>query len=622
MKKLLLLSLVLGVSLMGFSQTRVKNVSPKVNLNLSVKKPVKNSINDPVNVPEKALNQYAKSGLSVNETQIGATIYDLQSNSSMQNRIYYHSDGTIGGTWTMGTGDYTDRGTGYNYFDGMSWGSIPSTRIENERVGWPSYVPWGPEGELAVTHLGSNAGLKIAKRTPKGTGTWMFDTLTGPPSTPQLLWPRAVASGDNNQYLHVVGLTAPVANSGTLFNGQDGSLLYSRSSDGGATWDIQNVQFPNTDTNYYYGLSGDCYAFSNSHGNTLAFVYGNDFEDLFMMKTTNNGQTWTKTVIFQAPYPKFKETTTLVLDTPTVCDGDVAVAIDNNGKAHVFFGLMRVLNDDLTDGNTSFFPYTDGLAYWTEDMPTFTHLDIDTLYNNGQLVGWIQDLNGNDTTYEFVDDDTNPPLYYVALTSMPTATVDEDNNIYVFFTSLMEHKDNGVQNYRHLWGRRSTDGGATWSDYYDVTGGLTHNFHECVFPSLSYTTSDNFLHLVYQVDEEPGLSVRGDEDAAGDNYINYLKVSKILNSVEEVNLTINFVTQNIPNPFTTETSISVNLNRASDLSLEISNLMGQKVYEIPAKNYSAGLTTFKIDGSNFQPGIYMYTVTSGNQKVTKKMIVQ
>ncbi|MHC1708292.1 MAG: T9SS type A sorting domain-containing protein [Bacteroidales bacterium] len=620
MKKLLLLGLILGISLGGYAQQKAPYIKSQEMKNFSAKKPFRKAIDEPTNMLQQTANKYVKSALAASEEQIGTSRYDLQSNGSNQNRIYLHSDGTIGATWTYGVGEtnFLDRGTGYNYFDGTAWGPEPTSRIEDVKVGWPSYLAAGDEGEMVVTHIGTTAGLKIAKRTTKGTGNWTYSNYQGPASAPELLWPRTVSGGDNNEYIHLFGLTAPVANTGTLYNGQDGAMMYSRSSNAGSTWDIQNVQFPNTDTNYSYGYSGDSYAWAQPKGNNLAFVYGDNWDDFFLMKSTDNGTTWTKTVIFQHPYPKFKETTTLVLDTPTVADGFMSVALDNSGMAHVTFGVMRVLNDDLTDGNTSYFPYTDGLGYWNESMGQLSTLDPDSLYEDNMLIGYTQDVNGNDTIFEFA----GYGLYYSSVTSMPTMTIDQNNVIYVFFTSLMEGLDNGSQNYRHIYFRKSWDNGVTWSDFNDVTGSIIHNFDECVFPSLSPTTDEEFLHLIYQKDEEPGLAVRGDEDPYGDNYMIYMKVPKNPVSVNEVPSAITSVSQNFPNPFNGSSNVIVNLSKASQLGMEVTNFLGQKVYEIPSTPASSGYHTLTIDASNLLPGIYMYTVKAGSQTITKKMIVE
>ena len=96
----------------------------------------------------------SSSYLDPEEEIIGNSFYDLQSNGACQNRIYYYPDGTIGAVWTFGLDfpGFTDRGTGYNYFDGNTWNDWPEERIESDRTGWPSYAPLGENGEIVFSH--------------------------------------------------------------------------------------------------------------------------------------------------------------------------------------------------------------------------------------------------------------------------------------------------------------------------------------------------------------------------------------------------------------------------------------------------------------------------------------
>ena len=52
----------------------------------------------------------------------------------------------------------------------------------------------------------------------------------------------------------------------------------------------------------YTFFEGDSYAFAEPEGNTIAFTAGGDVIDLFLMKSIDNGTTWTKTVIWQSLY--------------------------------------------------------------------------------------------------------------------------------------------------------------------------------------------------------------------------------------------------------------------------------------------------------------------------------
>ena len=69
------------------------------------------------------------------------------------NRLYLYEDGTIGAAWIRGydgADPWADRGTGYNYFDGTSWGELPSARIEDVKTGWPSMHLWAPMEKLSL----------------------------------------------------------------------------------------------------------------------------------------------------------------------------------------------------------------------------------------------------------------------------------------------------------------------------------------------------------------------------------------------------------------------------------------------------------------------------------------
>lgn len=622
--------MALGIGLFAFSQQRA--VVQKSLKDISFKRPIHNTITETNNFQTTA-NPYvsSNSNKAVNEEQIGATRYDLQTNNSVQNRFYRYADGTMAGTWTYGISDpsFADRGTGYNYFDGTSWAAMPTERIESVRTGWPSYAPYGADGEIVVAHNGST-GLNIAIRTSKGTGTWTESELVGPVTsggTTALLWPRMTTSGPTHNIIHILACTDQAATgSHYTYQGQELALVYSRSTDGGVTWDPENVVLSAMDSLHYVGFGGDTYDWAESKGDTLAFIVGDNWIDLFLMKSTDGGDTWTKTVIFQHPYPMWTDAV-LTLDTPYVCDGGHSVTLDNNGDAHVFFGIMRVMNDVADDDATSYFPYIDGLGYWNESMTTYTDVTPDVVYANGTLPGFLYDIDGNDTI-DFLAA-VSPALpfgaYYLSLTSMPNAAIDADGNIFLVYASYMETLNDGVQGYRHLIARKSEDGGATWSNFSDLNAGIMHEYDECVFPSVAPITDEN-IYLIYQADANPGLAVRGDEDLYGDNQIIYLSVAKTdigTNiGINEVNSNVFSVSQIYPNPFKETATINVTLSNTSKLSLEIYNIMGQKVYGISKGNVGAGTHTFTINANNLNSGIYFYTVRANGNAVTKKMIVE
>lgn len=626
MKRILLFTIALGFAISTFAQQRA--VATKELRNKAV--PMEKAITESNFTNQQALPQ--ADFWPPEEDDVIWTRYDLQSNSSScQSRIHVYEDGTIGvvATYAVEDGAFGDRGTGYNYYDGSEWGEFPTERIETDRTGWPSYAAFGENGEIAASHYSGQSAplpgaIAFSWRDEKGTGDWQHFDFFGPADHEDLLWPRMTTGGVDNSVIHLIALTKPVANGGTVYEGMDGALLYSRSTDGGVTWDPENYLDPEMNIDYYLGISGDTYEIA-SRGDVVAYVAGDAWSDLVMMKSEDAGLTWTKTVIWTNPYPLW--TTGTVTDTFYCADGAQSVAIDQTGKAHVAFGVNRALSVDGTA--QSWFPYVDGLAYWNEDRPTFSD-DINALNPYGEagtelvddysLVGWAQDLDNNGV-WDVLGE---CGLYYVGASSMPQIHVDDNNYVYIVYASITESYNNGAQDFRHLWARVSPNGGEWWGSFEHLTSDLVHIFDECVFPSISEYSDDN-IYIAYQVDQEPGLHVRGDEDPPTDNYIKVMTVSKedIEVGVKESGLEIGFeVAQNTPNPFTGSTTVAVNVKKATDLTLEVTNMMGQVVYTYDAGHVGAGLTRINIDGNELSKGVYFYTVKAGKQAVTNKMIVE
>jgi len=565
--------------------------------------------------------------LTTEETTVGITRYDDQANASCQNRIYLYDDGTIGVTWIFGLNDpgYDDRGAGYNYFDGNTWDSHPTARLEDERCGWPSYAPWGENGEVVVSHTGAD-GYKISTREEKGTGDWNYSLLPGPTGHEYVIWNRSVTSGVDHNRMHVLSLTASTAYAGTPYEGLNGALLYSYSSDGGATWEMENEILDGMTSDDYYGFTSDNYTFAEPKDDIVAFIVGESWFDMFLMKSTDGGQTFTKTMIWEHPYPLFDYVTPSATDTFYCADGAHHAAIDNNGKVHVVFGINRSYADD---GGTYWFPYVDGIGYWNEDMPAFSD-DLNALnpYDDApyselvedyNLIGWSQDVDGDGELTFAAEIGT----YYLGLSSMPQIVIDDVNTMYLVYSSTTETFDNGATNYRHLWARVSPFGTGFWGTFHDLTSDLIHIFDECVYPSCAANSDDN-IYLVYQQDNEPGNAVWGQQHDPVDNDMVVMQVNKddITSDIKDVEYIHNYdVSQNVPNPFSTTSTINVNLRRSAELQLVVVNLVGQVMYQevVDAK---PGMNKFVVDASEFSNGIYFYTIKAGTSSVTKKMIVE
>ncbi len=623
MKKLVLLSLVLSLCVTGFSQK--KPTVTKAQKEIMLKGEILPPVSD-LGILGVAPNGTAAATVK-GEESVGMTKYDLQSNTALGNRITLFGDGTVGALWTGAHDDaWADRGTFYNYYDGNAWGSAPTERIETDRTGWPSYAPLGENGEIAVAHLSgqtvyTDGGLLINTRDTKGTGEWTETQFLGPDDSKDIYWPRVTTSGPDNNFVHIIH----VMNKPYL--DMDDALLYNRSSDGGESWDILHEQLEGTGSDYYNNISADRYTFAESRGNTVAFVVANQWDsDWFIMKSDDNGDTWTKTIIWEHPYP-FYDDNTIIDDSLWAPDGSHDIAIDANGIVHAVSGLCRIIK--LEAGTSyNYWPYGEGIVYWNETMPMFEADNPHDALNAWEgyiaedvnLIGWGQDLDGDGEYSMELDAFT---YRTIGLQTMPNITCSE-GQVFIVWAGTTEGFDNGVNNFKHIWTRRSPDNGTTWGYFYDLDDDLIHIFDECLYPTIAGST-DGSIHVLYQLDTEIGLAL-DDDHPVTENQMTYFTslIDDLYVGVNENTELISRVdvAQNYPNPFNTTSVVKVKLEQKANLSLQVTSLTGQVVYEINKGGVNTGVHSITIDASNLTAGVYFYTVKAGESSVTKKMIVE
>ncbi len=547
---------------------------------------------------------------SVSITNLGTSTYQLQTNNAVQNRIVKNGDGTISAVFTYSaTGTWADRGTGYVYHNGTSWSAAPTARIEGVRTGWPSLFVLGDNSEGVITHATAPApgNLHMSKRPTKGTGAFTHDaSIVASTAAYGDYWPRACSGGATNNSIHLISISNPTDGAATpvpvFYNGQQGCITYSRSQDGGVTWDkLHQVQAAH-DSSVYYGFNADSYAI-DARGNTIAYVVGGDYNDLFIMKSLDNGTTWTKTIIQSFPIPFFNDQLTdinsdAVADTITTNDGNVALLIDNNDDVHVWFGRMRVIDDTPGDAASSYFPGTDGLMYWNENMGASAPV----------VIAGMQD-----TDADLVISVTDWGTYYASLTSQPSAAIDAGGTMYLTYASLVEYTDFGDgKSFRNIYYMSSSDGGATWTPAVRMSA---DEFTEQVFCSVARNADPTCVSMIFQTDIAPGTGVT----SASVDYANntgviddqwYACLDASTGLAETTNLS-SYVGM-FPNPSSTNVSITA----LSPIDrVDVFNALGERVITVTP---NANATTLDIAG--FTNGLYMVSVVTGGRTISKPLI--
>ncbi|MCX7955150.1 MAG: T9SS type A sorting domain-containing protein [Bacteroidales bacterium] len=93
--------------------------------------------------------------------------------------------------------------------------------------------------------------------------------------------------------------------------------------------------------------------------------------------------------------------------------------------------------------------------------------------------------------------------------------------------------------------------------------------------------------------------------------------SKLTNNIYSFN-----VSQNTPNPAKQSTNLTITLKESANVNIVITNIVGQKVMLIDKGKLNAGKHTITINTNNLPSGIYFYTVNANGESITKKMIVE
>jgi hypothetical protein len=624
---------------------------------------------------------------SFEESYAGLTFYDLQTNASMSRRIVAWEDGTVSLVFTTCTNNATDRGTGYNYYNGTSFlygTSEPTPRIESIRTGWPTIGKLGVSSEIIVSHNGTT-GLVVLTRPQKGTGDWNQQILVGPTvsngtqNSTALLWPSIATVADT---IFLIACTE--SNEGYLFNGINTCLVYYRGvynrTNNSVSWSSP-VVVGNLTSNDIKKFTGDSYSIA-ARDNKVTILYNDSHFDIFYWESNDYGHTFDAphTVFATTIQKPYAENTTFVTDTPYVSDGSGTIAIDAQGTVHIAFGVTRVLNADITDGVSSWYPLVQGLIYWNSTMSPFTAeeqrnaLSPYDLQENGGIVFFQPDLTGEDTIYSLSYNPDNGEnafthhivSYSVSPVSMPQL-VCHNGVVYLIFCSELEYPfyDSGTpaKHFRGIFGAKSIDGGLTWDTenglswmsygneltYVDWTlfqelnnsGGNPASAiwmnSENVFPAVATDVVNGDLNILWQNGMVAGSFIRENTNSSIASYESYMwwknfyadsvgvkyNTRKVWQGVYE-GVEVNTVFSNVnvfPNPAENNVWIAIESTQSQDATLTISNLMGQMVY---SQNIAinTGQNRIQLNVRDLVSGMYLVNIHSHQGMISKKLIVK
>ena len=650
MKKVLLLSLGLAMGFGAFAQNRVAKEAVSGKATVS-KVAVGNDI-----YTGSVLENSAKSNSSVvvnrytnfEEGVAMETYYDLQSNGYVSNRMYQKANGDVAVVTTMSREQNltaSDRGTGYNFIAGgnmSNLGDIPEVREEanatgdDVRTGWPTIAPYGAEGEILVNH---SSGLNYWIREKAGQGQW-----DGPYSIPNpegleypfsLSWPRVATSGANNDVIHVVCASQHSISSEEMVNAQ----FYCRSTDG-QNWEVAYSPLEETDEhiNIY---SADDYSIA-TNGDVVAICYTSVFYGhALVMKSTDNGQTWERIVVWENPYIgdwETDENTITPEETPAQTPVHSTVAVGPDGTVHVAFSVATYAHTEL--GNTFSYYYgrtADGIAYWNDTRAALTNLRLweDDPENEGYVLhsmdsvnfcGWlpfysnIADFN-NDAVYK---NDDYIYQFYGSCSGFPALSVDPEGNLALAYSTPDTERElfDNTAYYRSTVMSYKAANEEGWHVAVEhVFEDFMHMVDESMFVNAAPSvTRQGEFWFSYVADNVPGLAwgSGASQSSPENNQCYVFKISSEFIPVGTEEIIARDVVYNVyPNPASDYIFVSSSMD--ADATVTFTNLAGQTV-KVVNTNLTTGDNSVSINDLN--SGVYFCTVSANGYSHTTKVVVK
>lgn len=201
-------------------------------------------------------------------------------------------------------------------------------------------------------------------------------------------------------------------------------------------------------------------------------------------------------------------------------------------------------------------------------------------------------------------------------------------------------------------GGDATEGDATWEhtfypdELWDNPGGDYESTMISAFDivdtgSYTWPSTQEFTALVQNwlenPDENNGLILIGDEETNGSAkrfssrqnvnedqrpvlIVEYTGEATSNEVMSDIPQTVQ-LNQNYPNPFNPATTISFSLPEAAFAEIAVYDMLGRKLQSVLSEQVQAGQHTVTFDASTLSSGVYMYTLQTGNQRLTRRFTV-
>lgn len=164
----------------------------------------------------------------------------------------------------------------------------------------------------------------------------------------------------------------------------------------------------------------------------------------------------------------------------------------------------------------------------------------------------------------------------------------------------------------------SEDAGLTWSQ--------NERLSESFDPHVGWPQQNKMGDYFDMISDNDGASIAWCGTFNGEEDVYYGRINQVPVSVEGENEVTQSpesfsLYQNYPNPFNPTTTISYSLPISGNVSLEVFNLLGEKVATLADEFEEPGSYKKVFDASSLSSGTYIYKISAGSFVESRKMIL-
>ena len=167
----------------------------------------------------------------------------------------------------------------------------------------------------------------------------------------------------------------------------------------------------------------------------------------------------------------------------------------------------------------------------------------------------------------------------------------------------------------------------TWEDPEPVN--KLNQFQPLIGTDNAKTEEDSYNHSLQvttanKYDDQNGWA---DEFIPGDAWNNFSSYVYVSFHISSPNVSINPIAESTtavyPNPSMGSESVNIafTLNENTNVSVEVYDLLGNKVQTVMNGNVEAGQQIATVNASSLKSGIYIYSIKAGDQVITGKMSI-